>query len=95
MAPAVQPLTDAERATLAGRWRMPRGEDVVIVRTATTSYIERDGVRYRIIRISPEAYYVPGLDFILGFARDAGGTVSKIYVSSNLEEQWGERRGAR
>ena len=70
---------------------MPRGGEVSIVRSGSTLHVERDHVRYRIVRLSAEAFYVPGLDWILGFAKGTGAAISKIHLSSNVVEQWGTR----
>lgn len=92
VAPATDPVSSKEHASLAGRWMLPHGGDVVIARSGDTICIEREGVRYRIVQITPRAFYVPGLDFVLGFARGTEGTLSRIRVESNVDEQWGSRR---
>jgi hypothetical protein len=41
--------------------------------------------------VAPGAFYVPGLDFIIGFGTGADGRISRMHVSTNLTESW-ERR---
>ena len=83
--PAVDEIRKEERATLAGSWLMPGGDTLVIDMTDGHLNAVRDGVRYRIVQISPRAFYIPGLDHILGFAKD------RIYRSTNVAEEWGTR----
>ena len=91
-APATQPLEDADRGLLAGRWRMPDGDSLVIAQSGSALFVERGGVRYRIVRISPQAFYVPGLDFVLGVRRGSNSALATIHVDSNVGEQWASRR---
>jgi len=91
VAPATGAMRPEERPLLAGHWLVPHG-DVVISNSGTTVSVERDGIRYRMIPISPAAFYVPGLDVVLGFAKGPDGAISKIHVDSNIDEQWGSRR---
>jgi CubicO group peptidase (beta-lactamase class C family) len=83
--PAVEEIRKEERAALAGEWLMPGGDTLTIDMTGGHLNAVRDGVRYRIVQISPRAFYIPGLDHILGFAKD------RIYLSTNVAEEWGAR----
>ena len=85
--PAVQEVSKDERASLDGTWRLDGGETLAIERTA----VLHNGIRYRMIPVSPRAFYVPGLHLMLGFAKDPRGAIARIHVSSNLEERWGVR----
>jgi hypothetical protein len=40
--------------------------------------------------VSTTTFYVPGLHFMVGFARD-GGSVSRMHVATALSEAWGTR----
>jgi CubicO group peptidase (beta-lactamase class C family) len=90
-APGVEAVVKEDRSLLAGRWATARGDVIVIDRSEPTLYLVRSGVRYRIVQLSPTWFYVPGVDFVLGFSRGSGGAWSKIYLSSNLQEEWGFR----
>ena len=91
-APAVSPFAREERAALAGLWTLSGGEGLVIESSGGRIDVARDAIRYRVFQIAPDAFYVPGLDFILGFAKGDDGAPARIYVSTNLEERWGSRR---
>jgi len=91
-APATGEIRKEERPSLAGQWSMPGGETLTIESSGSRISVVRAGVHYRIVQITPRAFYVPGLDYILGFARAADGSVSKIYRSTNVAEEWGTRR---
>lgn len=93
-APPTQPVSEEEYASLAGRWTLPQGDDLVIQRAGDGLHVDRAGVRYRMFPVGSDAFYVPGLDVMLGFARGAGGEVTRIHVSSNVAEQWGARAPA-
>ena len=84
--PAVDDIRKEERPALAGSWTMPRGEPFAIESAGGTIYALHNGIRYRIVQIAPNAFYIPGLDPILGFVK-----TGKIYVSTNVDEQWGVR----
>lgn len=90
-APPTDRLSEAEHASLAGRWTLPQGDNLVIESAGAGLHVVRHGVRYRMFPASAAAFYVPGLDFMLGFARGAGGAVTRIHLSSNVEEHWGAR----
>jgi len=79
-APAVDEIRKEDRPSLAGQWAA-----VAIENFRGHLAVNRDGVRYRIVQIAPDAFYVPGLDYIFGFTRD------KIYLSTNVSEEWGTR----
>lgn len=94
-APPTQPVSEAEHASLTGTWTLTQGDDdLVIQRAGDGLFVDRAGVRYRMFPVGPAAFYVPGLDVMLGFARSAGGDVTRIHVSSNVAEQWGARAPA-
>lgn len=76
--------TAAEKGSLAGRWIMSDGEVVLIENRGKRPYMIRDGVGYPIFPVG-DAFYAPGLDFIIRL------THGQIAVSSNLEERSGRR----
>ena len=80
-APAVSAISKDALPTLAGGW----GE-FSITRSGTSLTISADDVAYRMVQIDPRFFYVPGLDFIVGF------TVDRMYLSTNLSERWIRRR---
>lgn len=89
--PAIDLIPRDQHASLKGRWRIEDGEVVVIGDAAGVLQIERKGVRYRMVQVDPRAFYVPGLDLVLGFARGEDGSFAKIYYSTNFTEGWGTR----
>ena len=89
MPPATDEVRSEERPALAGEWRMPDGRILAIQPAGTALFITRDGVAYRMVPVSSRAFYVPGLDYMIGFARGADGRFARIHISSNVEESWG------
>lgn len=89
IAPAVDPVDRSERPALAGEWRMPDGEAIGIETTGRLKLV-RNGVAYPIF---PDGrfFYAPGLDVMIGFAKGADGKLSKMYVSSSVDESWAVR----
>ena len=81
---------DAARSSAATVSRVLPQERRDAVRRDGT-FIERAGVRYRMVQVGPQAFYVPGLDPMIGFMRGEERTFSRIHVSSNIDEQWGTR----
>jgi CubicO group peptidase (beta-lactamase class C family) len=95
---AVQPLSRPEVAaiakdawpSLAGTWRLARGAPLVVRVAAGRATVTYNGVEYQMFPVDGSFFYVPGLHFMIGFAQD-GNTWSRIYVSTNLSEAWGNR----
>lgn len=90
-APAIEDVPKEERTALAGRWVI--GHHVVeIMNNGGRLSVREGGVNYPMF---PEgglrAFYVPGLDWIVGFARGEDRSFSRIYLSSNIDERWGRR----
>jgi CubicO group peptidase (beta-lactamase class C family) len=90
-APATDEIAEEKRSSLAGLWELGGDERLEIVSDGDALYAVRDGVRYRMFGVGPRAFYCPGLDPMIGFARDESGEFSRIHISSNLEERWGSR----
>ena len=80
--PAVDAVSKEDLLRLNGTWTL--GGDKVVIKDGT---IERDGVVYRMFQIRPHAFYVPGLDLVLGFAND----LTRLHYSNHFEEGWAER----
>ena len=71
---------------------MTDGEAVTIENDDSRLFMVRDAVRYRMVPVAPDTFYVPGLDVMVGFARASdSGPLSKIHVASSLDERWGVR----
>ena len=51
----------------------------------------RDGVAYRMVQVDPRWFYVPGLDFMVGFAGEPAATPERIHVATNFAARWGRR----
>jgi CubicO group peptidase (beta-lactamase class C family) len=90
-APATEEIAKEARPSLAGLWELSGGERLEIVSDGDALYAVRGGVRYRMFGVGPGAFYCPGLDPMIGFARGESGEFSRIHISSNLEERWGSR----
>ena len=60
------------------------------IESAPRLAISRGAVRYPIFPVGP-AFYAPGLDVIVGFNKGPDGSLSRIQVSSNVDEQSGSR----
>lgn len=73
----VSPLK-TEAVLLEGTWTSGRGDAVTIARTGERLSVVVDGMRYRMVEVKPATYYVPGLDFMMGFADGA------LHVATNF-----------
>ena len=87
-APAVDAVPKEDRGRLAGRWGMPDGDVLTIELAERRLSMSRNGVSYRMVQVEPRAFYVPGLDYMVGLAGD------RIYVSSNFDERWSAARAS-
>jgi CubicO group peptidase (beta-lactamase class C family) len=85
--PAIDALSKDDRVSMAGPWRTESGETLTVESSARGLTMLRDGVRYRMFPAGPRAYFVPGLDFIVGFEKKP----PRIYVSTNVGAEWGSR----
>ncbi len=54
----------------------------------------RDGVAYRMVRVDPRIFYVPGLDSMVHFARGPAGRPARIHAQTNFAAGWGTRTAA-
>jgi CubicO group peptidase (beta-lactamase class C family) len=94
IAPAIPPVEEVPveaRLGLAGRYEAPEGEALLLEAPAGGLRLVRQGVAYRVHRLAPDAFYVPGLDFVLGFAKTDPPAGWKMFVSSNVGEWWSPR----
>jgi CubicO group peptidase (beta-lactamase class C family) len=87
--PVFEAVAADARASLAGEWRMTDGTRWTI-ESRPRFAISRGGVSYPIFPVG-QAFYAPGLDLIIGFNKGADGSLTRIQVSSNVEEQPGHR----
>lgn len=82
-----------ERPLLAASWILPDGERLEIAHAEGQISLTRYRVRYRMVQVEPKFFYVPGLDFMIGFHKDSSGIPASMTISSNFEEL-SARRGA-
>lgn len=75
--PDVSAIAAEERGVLAGTWG-----DLTIESRGNALMMIADGVAYRMVQIDPRFFYVPGLDFIVGYS------AGRLYLSTNLSEEW-------
>ena len=87
--PVFEAFAAASHPSLAGQWRMSDGRSWTIESSPRLA-ISRGAVRYPIFPVGT-AFYAPGLDVIIGFNKGPDGSLSRIQVSSNVEEQSGSR----
>ncbi len=84
--PPIAEAPVARRSSFSGTW-MLADRTVTIHNTAGRLYLSRDGVRYPVFPEGRRFFYVPGLDYILGFADAANGRPERLYVSTAVAEQ--------
>lgn len=76
---------------LAGRWTLAGAGHLDIEHEDGSLFVVNSGVRYLMVQLNREFFYVPGLDPIIAFAKDHSGAFTRVYVSSNVSELWGAR----
>ena len=80
--PVVDAVSKEDLPRMNGTWMI--GDTPVVIKDRT---IERNGVVYRMFQTRPHAFYVPGLDLVLGFANN----LTRMYYSNHFEEGWVQR----
>ena len=101
--PEVEAIGADERRHVAGTYTVPeavrrdtRDDDPLqVTHMAGRLFVDRWGARYEAFEIGPGAFYVPGLDFVLGFARDPREGAWRLYLSSNVDQGWVSRQARR
>lgn len=78
-----------ERPSLAGTWLISDGATRTIDNSNGYLRLIQNEIGYRMIQVSASSFHIPGLDFMIGFARGADGSFARILVSSNVDERWG------
>lgn len=89
--PATDEIDAEEYAALAGEWRLPGAGAVTVEISGSGLAVVRGGVSYPTFQVDPRTFYVPGVDWMIGFARQPDGSVARIHVSTNVAELWGSR----
>ena len=89
--PATGPVDAAGQPRLAGSWRLEDGETIGIAHEADRLVLTRDGVAYRMVQVDPASFYVPGVDFMVGFAAGSATAPERIHVATNFAARWGVR----
>jgi CubicO group peptidase (beta-lactamase class C family) len=88
--PATDDVSKDELASLAGTWTV-EGGTVRIERTSDRLSMMHNGVGYRMVQVESRMFYVPGLDYMVGFAKTPSGPFAKMYIASNVSERWAAR----
>ena len=88
--PAVDDVAPEDLAALTGTWKA-EGEPPSIERTGDHLSMMHNGVGYRMVQVERRMFYVPGLDCMVGFAKNPSGAFTKLYISSNVSERWASR----
>ncbi len=92
-APSVDAIPRAGRTALAGTWTI--GDRTLAVQVSDGAmYLARDGARYAVFPEGRRFFYVPGLDYMLGFRARTNAASAQLYLSSNVEERYGARTAA-
>ena len=86
----MEDVSRADHKSLAGTWTL-EGESVRIEYAGDHLAMMHHGIDYRMVQVQPRMFYVPGLDFMVGFARNPAGSFARMYRSSNTSEQWAAR----
>ncbi|HYO75206.1 MAG TPA: serine hydrolase domain-containing protein [Thermoanaerobaculia bacterium] len=88
--PATSDLAKAEYALLNGRWQVAH-EGIEIEAGDGALKVRHNDVRYAMFPVAKDAFYAPGLDWMIGFAKDASGAIVRIHRSTNVDAEWGSR----
>lgn len=88
--PPVDEVLQDDQAQLAGVWRV-EGEAVRIVRSGDHLSMLHNDIGYRMVQVQRRMFYVPGLDYMIGFAKNPSGSFTRMYLSSPLSERWADR----
>ena len=88
--PPIDSVSKDDLASLAGTWTL-EGVPIKIERTGDHLAMMHNGVGYRMVHVEPGMFYVPGLDCMVGFAKNPSGAFMKLYISSNVSERWATR----
>ena len=88
--PPIDTVSKHDLASLAGTWTL-EGVPMTIERTADHLKMLHNGVGYLMVHVEPRMFYVPGLDCMVGFAKNPSGAFMKLYMSSNVSERWATR----
>ncbi len=89
--PTVDEVTPESYNELAGRWSTGNGDTLTIENAGARLFAVSAGVRYLVVQQDPRFFYVPGLDHILAYSGRRRGTPPRLYVSSNLRQEWATR----
>ena len=89
-APAVDDVMPEDLASLTGTWKADV-EPVSIERTGDHLSLMHNGIAYRMVQVERRMFYVPGLDYMVGFAKNPSGAFTKLYLASNVSETYIDR----
>jgi hypothetical protein len=86
-APVVDDVMPEDVASLTGTWKA-EVEPVRVERTGDHLSMMYHGIAYRMVQVERRMFYVPGLDYMVGFARNPSGVFTKLYLASNVSETY-------
>ena len=86
-APAVDDVAPEDLALVTGTWKA-ESEPATIARTGDHLSLMHNGVAYRMVQVERRMFYVPGLDYMVGFAKNPSGAFTKLYLASNVSETY-------
>jgi CubicO group peptidase (beta-lactamase class C family) len=89
--PATDEISREERSRLASTWALPDGERFEVEFAEGRTSLVRNGVRYRMVPVERKFFYVPGLDFMVGFKKGGSGDPVAMNLSSNFDDVWAKR----
>lgn len=79
--PAFVAVDKRERGAMAGRYAVAGGDTISVTHSSDAFRMQvGDGLEFEIFQVAPDAFYVPGLDYVLGFTD--GADVRTMHVRS-------------
>lgn len=71
--PAFVRVEAKRRGAVAGRYAVPGGDTILVSDSPGGLRLRAgDGLEFDMFHVAPDAFYVPGPDYFLGFTGDAG-----------------------
>ena len=92
VAPDATDVSPEHYGALRGCWTLPSsGANLVVEQKGDALYIEREQVYYQMMHVVPSAFYVPGLDVMVGVSQVRDRSTAQLHVSGATAEERGRR----
>ncbi len=83
--PVFVSVTAQQRGSPAGRYTSPDGDRITVTNAPENLRLRiGNGLDFEIFHVAPDAFYVPGLDYFIGFSGD--GATRRMHVRSMFED---------